>query len=70
MPWWPYWEGEWYEALPWVAAAIIFGTLFGWRFGMWLIEHWDLTQHHVKWEPHNKQPWWKRLWDLLKGGRG
>lgn len=33
MPWW---NGEWYEALLWVAVAILFGTWFGYQLATYL----------------------------------
>jgi len=68
MPWWPYWEGEWYEALLWILFAIVFGTLFGWGLAQRVIDYWNLNDHRRRWEPYHQRPWWKRLWDLLTGG--
>lgn len=68
MPWWPFWDGEWYEALLWFVVALGFGWIVGIRVGMWAAERWDLEGHRKKWTPLNAVPWWKRIWRWLKGG--
>lgn len=67
MPWWPAWNGEWYEALLWLVAAIVFGWLFGLRFGMWYIERQDLNKYRKRWDPYYQEPWWRRIFRWFRG---
>ena len=70
MPWWPYWEGEWYEAILWLVAAMIFGYLFGIKFAEWVVMRMDLNKHRRRWPVRNAKPWWKKVVDLFRKDKG
>lgn len=63
MIWWPFWQDRpWYDAVLWIAAAIVFGTWFGLQFGAWLSTQWDLNMHRRMWRPQQRRlSWWRRL---------